>query len=420
VLRNSTLEVGLDVYPLLHKEYHPDVELWQGSIAVAFGHRIEANMNYRIHLGQFEMKFSKRDDSGGKRISIVIPSLGLGGAERTSVNLANRMTEMGFVVDIVCALSAGQLVTEVSPKCRVIDLHAATFRRSFIPLVRYFWRAAPDGIIVQMWPLAAIGALAKLIAAPRARIVVVEQNTMSVELTYTRQIRLYRMAASLIYRIADYVVSVSQGSEQDLRTTLRIPERRIKMIHNPVLNEKERLFPPKGRAVDADGCSRILAVGNLKQQKDYATLLAAFKRVRNQANAHLYIVGDGPLRAELEALREELELNKDVTFCGAVADPSSFYQTADLMVLSSLYEGLPTVLIEALSYGLPIVSTDCPSGPREILSDGEFGKLVPPANPDLLADAILKSLATRVDSRKQQGRAEAFSVNSATEKYVRL
>jgi glycosyltransferase involved in cell wall biosynthesis len=420
VLCSSTLEMGLDVLSLFCKECHSDAELRQNAIALALGTRIEEIMNYRIHQAQLEDEFFKGGVLGGKRISIVIPSLGLGGAERISVNLANRMTEMGFSVDVVCALSTGQLAREVSPECRVIDLQAVTFRQSFVPLMRYFRQAAPDGIIIHMWPLTAIGALAKFIAAPRARILVVEHNTMSVELTCTRQIRLYRVAASILYRIADHVVSVSRGSETDLRTTLRIPEQKLKMIYNPVLSREMRSFRAKQRVVSAPECHRILAVGNLKHQKDYATLLSAFRKVRNRANAHLYIVGEGPLRAELEALRGELGLEGDVTFCGAVADPSPFYQQADLMVLSSLYEGLPTVLIEALSYGLPIVSTDCRSGPREILSNGEFGILVPTANPDLLGEAILQALATGVDSTKQQKRAEAFGVDSATDKYIRL
>jgi glycosyltransferase involved in cell wall biosynthesis len=355
-----------------------------------------------------------------KRISIVVPSLALGGAQRVSVNLANRMAELGYLVDVVCVYSGGPLVKDVSADCRLVPLHVGRLRYSVIPLLRYFWQARPDGVIANIWPVTAITAVTQRIAAPRARLLVVEHSTMSLELARTGELGLYILVASCLYRLSDYVISISHGCEEDLRATLRLSARKFKMIYNPVVKSRAENSPVLAADGEEKEFKKILAVGNLQYHKDYPTLLRAFRSVRNKVKAHLYIVGEGSLRSELEALRKNLNLEQDVTLNGAVANPETFYRSADLMVLSSVQEGLPTVLIEALSYGLPIVSTDCRSGPREILSNGEFGQLVPPGNSELLSEAILHTLNSAVDSDKQRRRAHSFGIDISTDKYIQL
>jgi glycosyltransferase involved in cell wall biosynthesis len=136
----------------------------------------------------------------------------------------------------------------------------------------------------------------------------------------------------------------------------------------------------------------ILSVGRLSQEKDISTLIHAFKRVQQTIASRLIIIGDGPERDQLEATVNQEKMSQQASFLGHQDNPYSYYSKSDLFVLSSTREGLPTVLIEALSFGLKVVSTDCPSGPREILKDGRYGHLVPPKDSAALAEAIIQAL----------------------------
>jgi glycosyltransferase involved in cell wall biosynthesis len=162
----------------------------------------------------------------------------------------------------------------------------------------------------------------------------------------------------------------------------------------------------------------VLAVGRLVPQKDFATLLRAFSLLRRRCRCRLAILGDGAERAPLESLARQLGLTENVAFCGFVANPYAWMARSRLVVASSKWEGLPTVLIEAMATGTPVVSTDCPSGPREILDGGTFGTLVPVGNAEALADAIAAALGAANDPDRLQRRAQTFSVNSAVDAYL--
>jgi glycosyltransferase involved in cell wall biosynthesis len=163
-----------------------------------------------------------------------------------------------------------------------------------------------------------------------------------------------------------------------------------------------------------------LAVGTLKVIKDYNTLLHAFALLRQRVDARLLVLGEGECRPALEAQISQLGIETSVFMPGFVKDLSPYYQHADLHVLSSTGEGLPTVLIEALEAGTPVVSTDCQSGPREILSDGKFGRLVPVGEAVALAAAMSESLAATHDTTALKARAQDFSIDKAVDQYKEL
>ena len=160
---------------------------------------------------------------------------------------------------------------------------------------------------------------------------------------------------------------------------------------------------------------KVLAVGTLKTIKDYATLLNAFARLRQRVDARLLILGEGECRVDLETQARQLGIASGVFMPGFVKDPSPYYQQADLHVLSSTGEGLGNVIVEALAAGTPVVSTDCLSGPREILSDGQFGRLVPVGDTVALARAMDDSLATLPDPAVLKARAQYFSIEKAAD-----
>ena len=164
----------------------------------------------------------------------------------------------------------------------------------------------------------------------------------------------------------------------------------------------------------------LLAAGRFTGQKDYPNMIRAFAKVRAERPARLMILGEGKQRAELEALIAELGVADDVALPGFVDNPFMYMSRASLFVLASKWEGLPGVLIQAMACGCPVVSTDCPSGPREILEGGKYGPLVEVGDVQGLADAILRTLESSVPSAELKARAADFSLESICDEYLNL
>lgn len=358
------------------------------------------------------------------KISFVIPDLRLGGAERVTVNLANRMAELGYKVDCVVLQDAGDLRDALKPSVRIVNLDVKRIRRTLIPLIRYLKAERPDGMIAAMWPLTVIAVVSRILSGVPFRLIVAEHTTWSrsqlVQRGMTRHI--VKSTMKLFLPKADARVTVSYGAADDLAQFSRLDRSTINVIYNPV----GPFLPSQPVEMREpfqwwDGShKRILAVGMLKTIKSYDTLLNAMALLRDRVNARLLILGEGDCRSALEAQVRDLRLEGSVFMPGSVKITAPFYERADLHVLSSTGEGLPTVLIEALAHGTPVVSTDCPSGPHEILAGGRFGRLVPVGNPLALADAIVQSLAATHDPEELRTRSLDFSIDKATEQYERL
>lgn len=358
------------------------------------------------------------------RVSILLPDLRPGGAERVVVNLANALVARGVAVDLVLVSGTGSLLPIVAPGVRLLDLKVARFRSTFLPLTRYLRKERPDALLACMWPLTSIALWARAVARVPTRVVVAEHTTWSPAAAELPAVSRWAVRAAMYssFPHADGIVAVSQGAADDLARFAGIDRAKVEAIYNPVVGTEPP--PDGGRRDPAEWWSgphrRILAVGTLKSIKDYRTLITAFATVRRSVDARLLILGEGECRPQLEAHARDQGVAPDVLMPGFVHDPWPYYRRADLHVLSSIAEGLPTVLIEALAAGTPIVSTDCPSGPREILCDGKFGALVPVGNPAALAAAIVRALATEHDRAALKQRANAFGIERAVDLYEAL
>lgn len=356
------------------------------------------------------------------RIALFVPDLRGGGVERVRLWLAHEFLARGHGVDLVLLRERGDLLPLVPEAARVFDLRADRIRQGFWPLVRYLRRERPDALIASMWPLTVMAPLAARLARYKGRVIISEHSPLSI--AYRRHSRWHRLAMSvsqrLAYPLADARVGVSAGIADDLAKLSRLPREKFTVIHNPAASGKVPLRAACPAALAARSGPVILTVGTLKPVKRHNLLIQAFQQLPAGLAATLCILGDGPMRAALEQQVAELNLQDRVLLPGFAADPSPWYAHADVFVLASDYEGFGNVLVEALEHGLPVVSTDCPAGPTEILDNGRYGRLVPVGDAQALARAITESLAETPDPVALQNRAADFSVAKIAAKYLNL
>ena len=358
-------------------------------------------------------------DSG--RLAIFLPSLRGGGAERVTITLANAFAERGFAVDLVLASSSGPYRADVAEAVRVVDLQADRVLASLPGLTRYLRREQPRAMLSAMRHANVVAYMATKLSGRSTRLIVSEHNTLSQsEKQSGRKGSVVRALMRPAYIRCAGVVAVSDGVADDLARSLRLPRERIETIHNPVVSEQliARSHEPADHLADIKR-PVILAVGRLTLQKDYPTLLRAMALLRKNVQASLVILGEGELRPELERLAIELGISDQVIMPGFAQNPYAWMRQADVLAMSSAWEGLPTVLIEAMACGTPVVSTDCPSGPKEILEGGKWGRLVPVSDHEALAKAIQEALVDE-NGTDVRARAGAFSVGAAVDSYLKL
>ncbi|MGI9510964.1 MAG: glycosyltransferase [Geminicoccaceae bacterium] len=359
-------------------------------------------------------------------VTFLLAGLQGGGAERSIVTLANAFAERQMKVDLVLARASGPFLSNVSPSVDVIELKAKRNAFSLPGFIGYLRRASPKAVISAIDDMNFIALLGARLANSDTRTIVTIRSTLSQSFKGSKNWRgryVAPLLTSRFYRRADAVVAVSGGVADDLAENFDLPRENIEVIYNPVVTPEliEDSKAPLDHPWFAEGEPPvILGVGRLITAKNFPSLIRAFAAIRKRSPARLMILGEGPERSSLEALVQELGIDDDVALPGFAKNPFSYMRQAGLFVLSSRWEGLPGVLIQALACGCPVVSTDCPSGPREILEGGRFGLLVPPEDDQALSDAILKALASPVDREMLLKRANCFDVDSAATSYLSL
>jgi glycosyltransferase involved in cell wall biosynthesis len=329
-------------------------------------------------------------------LALFLPTLAGGGAERVMLDLAAGAVAQGRTVDLVVGSAVGPLLHDLPAGVTCVDLAAPRTVAALLPLRRYLRRRRPRALLSTLEHGNVVALLASR-GLRDVRVAVREANTASRDFDGAGpRERVVLALMRLLYRRADVVVAVSRGVADDLVEHLRLPAGRIRVIENPVvtarLHDLATAPPPHPWFADG-GAPVVLAVGRLTPQKRFDTLLRAFATARGQADLRLVVLGEGPERAALEALARELGIDAQVALPGFVDNPFAAMRHAGVFVLSSAWEGLPNALIQALALGAAVVSTDCPSGPREVLDGGELGELVPIDDAAALAVAMLTALA---------------------------
>ncbi|EKQ68640.1 glycosyltransferase [Leptolyngbyaceae cyanobacterium JSC-12] len=356
------------------------------------------------------------------RIAFFIGCFGGGGIERITAHLAHSFVKLGIQIDLVLDKGGSPHLWRMPAETRIIDLKAPRLSMSLPGLIQYLRQERPFAMLSADHYLNEIALLAKRISGVSTRAIVAEHNQLSKTTRNANKLkgRVAPIFARLLYPWADGIVAVSHGVAKDLAHTASLPLEHIQTIYNPVVNPE--MLASANEPVDHPWFSSsdipvILGVGKLEPQKDFPNLIRAFAKVRQTKPSRLVILGWGPDRPELESLVQELGLQNEVDLPGYVQNPYAYMARASTFVLSSAWEGLPTVLIEAMALGTPVVSTDCESGPAEILAEGKYGYLTPVGDSDALADAILQVLSGNPKPIDLTW-LDQFGLETATRKYL--
>ena len=354
-------------------------------------------------------------------IALCLSNLNGGGAERSTVQIANGLQERGHSVDLVLLQKTGQYVDEISKKVNVVDLCVSRARYAVFPLSRYLKAHRPDIAYSSLLNIPLLlanqfaGRVSKVVLSERSLFSVIrgDAKTVSAKISFA--------LSRFFYPLSDAVVAVSHASADDLVQYGVVPAEKVRVIYNPVLSK--RIFELQKMLPILDWLQNkhapvILAAGRLAPEKDYPTLLHAFSFLDNKVR--LVIMGEGGERALLESIVRELGLEERVFLPGFVENPYACMARADGFVLSSRYEGLPGVLIQAMACGLTPVATDCPGGSAEILCHGRYGYLTPVGDAPAMASAILKALGKPIPAEELRARASQFSEQASIDAYEEL
>ena len=353
-----------------------------------------------------------------------MPSLHGGGAERVMLDIAALLAERDIPVDLVLVRAEGHYREIVPERIRLVDLDSHRTAASLRKLVRYIQREQPTALLSTLAHANVIALTAKLLLRGRLRVVTRIANTYGEELAsgsfkHRQVLRILK----LLLPKADGIVCVSQGVAEDLRTSIPASSRKIETVYNPVLTQEiaEKAGEPVDHPwFDSEGPPVIIAAGRLTAVKDHAMLLRAFAELVQSRPARLVMLGEGPERENLMQLARRYGIAQHVELPGFKLNPFAYMSRANVFVLSSRYEGFPNVLVQAMACGTPVVSTDCRSGPREILEDGKWGRLVPVGGWRSMADAILETLDAPAPTEDLIRRASRFSATASVDRYLRI
>ncbi len=361
--------------------------------------------------------------SNRKKIAVFVSFSGQGGVERMMVNLCEGLAGLGCRVDLLAVKTPPEALRALPPEINVIPLGAKHTLSSILPLVRYLKRERPDALLAAKDRANKVAILARRISRVSCRVVVRMGTTVTAALhgkSGVRQ-RLWYLPMRMLYPLADEIVAVSDGVRKDLAAITGLPPGRIRVLPNPVISP--RIMDLAREPVDhpwfrEDDIPVILAVGRLTRQKDFPTLIKAFAKLPADRPCRLVILGEGRDRESLLSLADALGVGERVDLPGFAGNPWAYMARTSLFVLSSAWEGSPNVLTEAMALGAPVAAADCPSGPREILKGGYYGKLTPVGDVEALAEAMRATLADPPERSFIKGAVRDYTIETSARRYL--
>lgn len=359
------------------------------------------------------------------RIGIVIYSLAGGGAEKVSVNLGNTFNELGHKVDFILAKQEGELLSELQTDINIFAPKQASAREWKETIQSYSEEQKPDVVLAMMEGAGILSIQA--CRKQRTKVFVVSHNHFTRHTSKSKRLKeriLMPLAAKIYLRKADGIIGVSKGVSDEIRSVSGIIKTKVHTIYNPILNDDfyTKLHAPVSHDMlieDRDWLT-VITVGRLTKQKAHEVLLSAIQEISVKQKVKLLIFGQGERLAELKALAHRMGISEFVSFEGFSSNPFAYIKKSDVFVLSSSWEGFGNVLVEALASGVSVVSTDCYSGPSEILLNGKFGQLTPVGDTHKMAESIIKAKNFHMDKTALKLHLEQFETNSIAKKYLNV
>jgi glycosyltransferase involved in cell wall biosynthesis len=360
-----------------------------------------------------------------RRLAILAAFSGMGGVEKMVGNLLEGFAERGIAVDLLPIVRKRRAMPHCPASVRVIDLGTSHTALAIPAITRYLRRERPKVMLAVRDRGIRSAVLARALAGSDTPLVGNLHTNLSAALQQRSPLARWWRVRSMrgYYRRLDRIITVSQGVADDTRRMAGLPEERVVAIPNPVLRSDFDILARQDEpcpGVTPDGVPLIVGAGRLTRQKDFGTLIRAFARVRATRDARLVILGEGALRQDLERLVAELGLSACVRLPGFVVNPYPCMASADLFVLSSRWEGSGNVITEALALGVPVVATDCPSGPAEILDGGLYGRLTPVGDEGRLAQAMLETLDHPPERKTLRAAVADYSVARSAARYLEI
>lgn len=362
-------------------------------------------------------------ESRDRLLAVMLSFSGQGGVERMMMNLVEGFVARGCRVDLLALGEPGTVLDRLPAGVTYVDLGVRHSTLAAPALARYLRKRRPAALLVAKDRAIRSAALARRLTGVSTRLIGRLGTNLSASLE--GQSWLKRRSRYLpmrwIYPMVDAVVAVSEGVAQDTRRITGLPADRVSVIRNPVVTAA--LLAQARQVIDHPWFGQgeppvILGVGRLARQKDFPTLIRAFTRLRRERPGRLVILGEGNDRRALEALTAKLGIGEDVDLPGHVANPYAWMAKANLFVLSSIWEGSPNVLTEAMACGTPALATDCPSGPRELFADGRYGLLVPVGDDAAMAAAMSRVLDGPPPAGALREAVREYSVEVSAGRYL--
>ncbi|MCG7863275.1 MAG: glycosyltransferase [Candidatus Thiodiazotropha endolucinida] len=359
-------------------------------------------------------------------LSILASFSGEGGVERMVLNLVNALAERGLRIDLLLIKTRSRHLDEIHPTVNRIDLGTRHTATSLIPLTRYLRRRRPPCLLAAKDRAGRMAVIARALAgASNTRLVLRLGTNLTAAFAHKSRWRLFlrQQPIRLLYPHIDRIIAVSEGVRQDTLAISGVDQEKVVVIRNPVITPRmieaasaPAPYPWENESEDP----LILAVGRLTLQKDFATLLRAFADLRKHRPCRLIILGDGRQRENLLTLSNELGISEALALPGFTSNPYRYMKQANLFVLSSRWEGSPNVLTEAMALGTPVVSTDCPSGPSELLDRGRIAPLVPVGDWKALSQAMQKVLDNPPVSSLLRESVEEYNAHQSASRYLEI
>jgi len=357
------------------------------------------------------------------KIAFFIPSFGGGGAERVMINLANGFASKGIDVYLVVFSNQGVYKKELSDNIKLIDINSNRALFSYFAIKSFINKEKPQILYSTLGHVNILLLIVKLLSInDDYKLIIRESSTPSEVIKHKNNIGLWltNILKKVLYPFANLIIAPSKGVSSDLNDNYKIKKRKMEVINNPIdfdrLNKLSKMPLDDYYKIQSSRC--IIGIGTLKKCKDFETLIKAFSIVKKTHNCKLIILGEGPERQPLENYINELNLEEHVYMPGFVTNPFNYLKASDVFVLSSLYEGSPNVLIQAMLLGVPCVSTNCKSGPEEILMNGKYGQLIEIGDQLGMSKAIINVFEGKWKNANINGLEKKYNLEKLVNQYL--